>query len=159
VVCDAHLCLLAWWVMQLLLQWMMHCRQVNGSTACELFPCTHRSTSHTRLEGPQVLFFKSLVWPNQVSNSVHQVCWHVLNQLGHLAGVYGLPSLMFGIDRRVQIMFVHNTLYCSKLHINKNLVAKPQQQPWFHMENTTKNHNTSFTNDLLKQLLTMENFR
>ena len=46
------------WAMRLLSQWMLHWWQTN-----EVFPRTHSLTSNTRLNRPQLPFFKSSVWP------------------------------------------------------------------------------------------------
>jgi len=49
---------LAPWIPRLLSQWMRYWWRVNGGTARELFPCTHPSGPSTRLERPQVQFFR-----------------------------------------------------------------------------------------------------
>ena len=58
-----------------------HWWRVSGSTARELFPCTLPSTLSTRLERPQVSFFKFSAWPDRESNPVFQLWWRVLKQL------------------------------------------------------------------------------
>jgi len=63
------------------LWWMLHWWRVSGSTARELFPCTHQSTPSTRVDTPQVPFIKSSVWPDRESNLTYQLWQRMLNQL------------------------------------------------------------------------------
>jgi len=49
--------------------------------------CAHPSTPSTRLDKPQVPFFKTWVWPNLGSHPAYQLQWRVLNQYYYLAGV------------------------------------------------------------------------
>jgi len=49
-------------------QWMLHWWRVSGSTARELLRRTHPSTSRTKLDNPQIPFFKSLGWSDREPN-------------------------------------------------------------------------------------------
>jgi len=62
VVCGPHFRLLVPWATRLLSQWMLRWWRVNGSTARELFSCTHPSTPNERLDRPLVGYSWQSQW-------------------------------------------------------------------------------------------------